>query len=172
MVKKKKKAKPLNEARSRADHGTPEALRQADGVQFETVDGGRLGSVKRAYISRQTPMDRYKARGLVNQRQYDAAHAFFVLLRQDATGRQSDVKLRQDHRRWRQWWRDQRVCIQRLHCVEPEAGHGLRQCCPGCGGGMRERRWLGQALQIAQSRMGIEKLRDGLDRLAKIMGVS
>ena len=79
MVKKKKKAKPLNEARSRADHGTPEALKQADGVQFETVDGGRLGSVKRAYISRQTPMDRYKARGLVNQRQYDAAHAFYVL---------------------------------------------------------------------------------------------
>ena len=79
MVRKKKKSKPLNEARSRADHGTPEALKQADGVQYETVDGGRLGSVKRAYISRQTPMDRYKARGLVTQRQFDAAHAFYVL---------------------------------------------------------------------------------------------
>ena len=79
MVRKKKKSKPLNAPKSRADHGTPEALRQADGVQYETVDGGRLGSVKRAYISRQTPMDRYKARGLVSQRQYDAAHAFFVL---------------------------------------------------------------------------------------------
>jgi len=171
MVKKKKKAKPLNEARSRADHGTPEALKQADGVQFETVDGGRLGSVKRAYISRQTPMDRYKARGLVNQRQYDAAHAFYVLY--DKTRQAGRVTSNYD-----------RIIVD-----------------GGGGGGINEYAFsdyikLQQALGIdyvsvvravvvecesagdwakryrLPSRMGIEKLRDGLDRLAKIMGVS
>jgi len=171
MVKKKKKAKPLNEARSRADHGTPEALRQADGVQYETVDGGRLGSVKRAYISRQTPMDRYKARGLVNQRQYDAAHAFYVLF--DKTRQAGRVTSNYD-----------RIIVD-----------------GGGGGGINEYAFsdyikLQQALGIdyvsvvravvvecesagdwakryrLPSRMGIEKLRDGLDRLAKIMGVS
>ena len=171
MVKKKKKAKPLNEARSRADHGTPEALRQADGVQFETVDGGRLGSVKRAYISRQTPMDRYKARGLVNQRQYDAAHAFYVLY--DKTRQASRVTSNYD-----------RII------VDGNSGGGINEYA------FSDYIALGQKLGIdyvsvvravvvecesasdwakryrLPSRMGIEKLRDGLDRLAKIMGVS
>ncbi len=171
MVKKKKKAKPLNEARSRADHGTPEALRQADGVQFETVDGGRLGSVKRAYISRQTPMDRYKVRGLVNQRQYDAAHAFYVLY--DKTRQASRVTSNYD-----------RII------VDGNSGGGINEYA------FSDYIALGQKLGIdyvsvvravvvecesasdwakryrLPSRMGIEKLRDGLDRLAKIMGVS
>ena len=59
MVKKKKKAKQLNELQGRADHGTPEAMRQAGAVKFETVDGGRAGALKRIYITQQTPMDRY-----------------------------------------------------------------------------------------------------------------
>ena len=171
MVKKKKKAKPLNEARSRVDHGTPEALRQADGVQFETVDGGRLGSVKRAYISRQTPMDRYKARGLVNQRQYDAAHAFFVLY--DKTRQAGRVTSNydriivdggggggineyafSDYIKLQQALGIDYVSVVRAVVVECEsaAGWAKRYRLP--------------------SRMGIEKLRDGLDKLAKIMGVS
>ena len=171
MVKKKKKAKPLNEARSRVDHGTPEALRQADGVQFETVDGGRLGSVKRAYISRQTPMDRYKARGLVNQRQYDAAHAFFVLY--DKTRQAGRVTSNydriivdgggaggineyafSDYIKLQQALGMDYVSVVRAVVVECEsaAGWAKRYRLPG--------------------RMGIEKLRAGLDRLAKIMGVS
>ena len=171
MVKKKKKLKPLNEARSRADHGTPEALRQADGVQFETVDGGRLGSVKRAYISRQTPMDRYKARGLVNQRQYDAAHAFFVLY--DKTRQAGRVTSNydriivdggggggineyafSDYIKLQQVLGIDYVSVVRAVVVECESA-----------GDWAKRYRL-------PSRMGIEKLRDGLDRLAKIMGVS
>ena len=171
MVKKKKKAKPLNEARSRADLGTPEALNQADGVQYETVDGGRLGSVKRAYISRQTPMDRYKARGLVNQRQYDAAHAFFVLY--DKTRQAGRVTSNydriivdgggaggineyafSDYIKLQQALGMDYVSVVRAVVVECEsaAGWAKRYRLP--------------------SRMGIEKLRDGLDKLAKIMGVS
>jgi len=171
MVKKKKKAKPLNEARSRADHGTPEALKQADGVQFETVDGGRLGSVKRAYISRQTPMDRYRARGLVTQRQYDAAHAFYVLY--DKTRQAGRVTSNydriivdggsgggineyafSDYIKLQQELGMDHVSVVRAVVVECEsaAGWAKRYRLP--------------------SRMGIEKLRDGLDRLAKIMGVS
>ena len=171
MVKKKKKTKPLNEARSRADHGTPAAMRQADGVQFETVDGGRLGSVKRAYISRQTPMDRYKARGLVNQRQYDAAHAFFVLY--DKTRQAGRVTSNydriivdgsggggineyafSDYIKLQQALGIDYVSVVRAVVVECEsaAGWAKRYRLP--------------------SRMGIEKLRDGLDKLAKIMGVS
>ena len=171
MVKKKKKAKPLNEARSRADHGTPEALRQADGVQYETVDGGRLGSVKRAYISRQTPMDRYKARGLVNQRQYDAAHAFYVLY--DKTRQAGRVTSNydriivdgnsgggineyafSDYIKLQQALGIDYVSVVRAVVVECEsaAGWAKRYRLP--------------------SRMGIVKLRYGLDRLAKLLGVS
>ena len=164
MVKKKKKAKPLNEARSRADHGTPEAMRQAEGVQYETVDGGRLGS-------RQTPMDRYKARGLVTQRQYDAAHAFFVLYdKTRQAGRVTSNYNRiivdggsgggineyafSDYIALSQKLGIDYVSVVRAVVVECEsaAGWAKRYRLP--------------------SRMGIEKLRDGLDKLAKIMGVS
>ena len=171
MVRKKKKAKPLNAPKSRADHGTPEALKQADGVQYETVDGGRLGSVKRAYISRQTPMDRYKARGLVTQRQYDAAHACYVLF--DKTRQAGRVTSNydriivdggsgggineyafSDYIKLQQALGMDHVSVVRAVVVECEsaAGWAKRYRLP--------------------SRMGIEKLRDGLDRLAKIMGVS
>ena len=34
MVKKKRKPKLLNEPRGRADHGTNEAMNQAEGLQF------------------------------------------------------------------------------------------------------------------------------------------
>ena len=171
MVKKKKKAKPLNEARSRADHGTPEAMRQAEGVQYETVDGGRLGSVKRAYISRQTPMDRYKVRGLVSQRQYDAAHAFYVLY--DKTRQAGRVTSNydriivdggsgsgineyafSDYIKLQQALGIDYVSVVRAVVVECESASGWAK---------RYR---------LPSRMGIEKLRNGLDRLEKIMGVS
>lgn len=79
MVRKKKKNKPLNVRQDRADHGTPEALGQADGVKLETVDGGRAGALKRVYISRQTPLDRYKDRGMISDVQYRAGHYLFVL---------------------------------------------------------------------------------------------
>ena len=79
MVKKKKKNKPLNVRQDRADHGTPEALAQADGIKFETVDGGRAGAQKRVYISRQTPLDRYKDRGIITDVQYRAGYHLFVL---------------------------------------------------------------------------------------------
>ena len=79
MVKKKRKPKPLNEPKGRADHGTNESMSQAEGLKFETVDGGRAGAMKRVYVSQQVPMDRYAQRGLINDRQKRAAHALFVL---------------------------------------------------------------------------------------------
>ena len=172
MVRKKKKSKPLNEARSRADHGTPEALKQADGVQYETVDGGRLGSVKRAYISRQTPMDRYRARGLVSQRQYDAAHAFYVLF--DKTRQAGRVTSNYD----------------RIIVDGGGSGSGINEY--ACSYYVKLQPALGvdhvsvvRAVVVEcesanswakrhrlPSRMGIERLRDGLDKLANVMGIS
>ena len=171
MVKKKKKAKALNEASSRADLGTPEALNQADGVQYEAVDGGRLGSVKRAYISRQTPMDRYKARGLVTQQQFDAAHAFYVLY--DKTRQAGRVTSNYDRiivdgsgsggvNEYA--FSDYIALSQKLGIDYVSVVRAVVVECESAAGWAKRYR--------LPSRMGIEKLRDGLDKLAKIMGVS
>ena len=115
MVRKKKKAKPLNAPKSRADHGTPEALKQADGVQYETVDGGRLGSVKRGGIN-------------------EYAFSDYIKLQQ---------ALGMDH-----------VSVVRAVVVECESANSWAK---------RYR---------LPPRMGIERLRDGLDKLANVMGIS
>ena len=171
MVKKKKKAKPLNEARSRADLGTPEALNQADGVQYETVDGGRLGSVKRAYISRQTPMDRYKARGLVTQQQFDAAHAFYVLY--DKTRQAGRVTSNYDRiivdgggsggvNEYA--FSDYIALSQKLGIDYVSVVRAVVVECQSAGDWAKRYR--------LPSAMGIEKLRAGLDKLAGLLGIS
>ena len=172
MVKKKKKAKALNSPSSRADLGTPEALNQADGVQYETVDGGRLGSVKRAYISRQTPMDRYKARGLVTQQQFDAAHAFYVLY--DKTRQAGRVTSNYDRiivdgsgggsGTNEYAFSDYINLSQKLGIDYVSVVRAVVVECQSAGDWAKRYR--------LPSGMGIEKLRAGLDKLAGLLGVS
>jgi len=171
MVKKKRKNKQLNKPQGRADHGTPESINQAHGVKFETVDGGRAGAQKRAYISQQTPLDRYRARELVTDRQYRAGYHFFVLWDQtkaaqnitssydrvivDGGGGGSGVN---------EFAYADYISLQRQLGREPSSV--VRAVCIECESASA---WAKRFRFPA--RMGIERLRAGLDLLATILRI-
>ena len=172
MVKKKKKSKMLNEPQGRADFGTPEAIAQAGPVKFETVDGGRAGALKRVYITQQTPMDRYKDRGLITDRQYSAGHSLFVLWDKsnmaarvtssydrvivDGSGGGSGINENafSDYIALQKSIGHEFASITRAVCIECDSASNWAK---------RHR---------LPHRMGIERLRAALDRLADVCGIS
>ncbi len=172
MVKKKKKNKPLNVRQDRADHGTPEALAQADGIKFETVDGGRAGAQKRVYISRQTPLDRYKDRGIITEQQYRAGYHLFVLW--DKTKAAQNITSSYDRvivdgggggSGLNEYAYADFIALQRE--MGRELSSVARAVCVECESASD---WA-KRFRLP-SRMGIEKLRQALDVLARVLRIS